>query len=84
MQYNILSHIKRFEAHETIRRVFNRTINGTIELSVTERIWELILQIVAVIANLFSADEGGIIKMIAYDNPKINIIKELYGVKKTA
>ena len=43
MQYNILSHIKRFEAHETIRRVFNRTINGTIELSVTERIWELIL-----------------------------------------
>lgn len=54
------------------------------ELSVTERIWELILQIVAVIAELFSADEEEIIRMIAYDNPKINIIKDLCGVKKTA
>ena len=54
------------------------------ELSVTERIWELILQIVAVIAELFSADEEEIIRMIVYDNPKINIIKDLCGVKKTA
>lgn len=84
MQYNILSHIKRFEAYETIGGLFDRTVNGAMELSVTERIWELILQIVAVIAELFSADEEEIIRMIAYDNPKINIIKDLCGVKKTA
>lgn len=83
MQYNILSHIKRFEAYETIGGLFDRTVNGAMELSVTERIWELILQIVAVIAELFSADEEEIIRMIAYDNPKINIIKDLCGVKKT-
>ena len=45
MQYNILSHIKRFEAYETIGGLFNRTVNGAMELSVAERIWELILQI---------------------------------------
>ena len=84
MQYNILSHIKRFEAYETIGGLFDRTVNGAMELSVTERIWELILQIVAVIAELFSADEEEIIRMIAYDNPKINIIKDSCGVKKTA
>ena len=75
MQYNILSFIKRFEAYETIGGLFNQTVNGTIELSVTERIWDLILQIVTIIADLFSADEEDIIRMIANDNQKIAIIK---------
>ncbi len=84
MQYNILSYIKRFEAYETIGGLFNQTINGTMELTVTERIWDLILQIVAVIADLFSADEEEIIRMIAYENEKIAIIKELCTKKETA
>jgi hypothetical protein len=84
MQYNILSFIKRFEAYETIGGLFNQTVNGTIELSVTERIWDLILQIVTIIADLFSADEEDIIRMIANDNQKIAIIKELCTKKKTA
>jgi hypothetical protein len=83
MQYNILSFIKRFEAYETIGGLFNQTVNGTIELSVTERIWDLILQIVTIIADLFSADEEDIIRMIANDNKKIAIIKELCTKKKT-
>ena len=84
MQYNILSFIKRFEAYETIGGLFNQAVNGTMELSVTERIWDLILQIVAVIADLFSADEEEIIRIIANDNQKIAIIKKLCAVKKTA
>ena len=84
MQYNILSFIKRFEAYETIGGLFNQTVNGTVELSVTERIWDLILQIVTIIADLFSADEEDIIRMIANDNQKIAIIKELCAEKKTA
>ena len=84
IQYNILSYIKRFEAYETIGGLFNQTINGTMELSVTERIWNIILQIVATIADWFSADEEEIIRMIANDNQKIAIIKELCAKKKTA
>lgn len=83
MQYNILSFIKRFEAYETIGGLFNQTINGTMELSVTERIWDLVLQIVSAIADLFSADEEEIIRMIANDNQKIAIIKKLCPEKKT-
>ena len=82
MQYNILSCIKRFEAYETIGGLFNRTINGTVELSVTERIWNLILQIVATIADLFSADEEKIIKTIAYNNETVVVIRELCAEKK--
>lgn len=91
MQYNILSFIKRFEAYETIGGLFNQTINGTMELSVTERIWDLILQIVSAIADLFSADEEEIIRMIANDNQKLlsskamsreeNVIKLLAKLK---
>ena len=84
MQYNILSFIKRFEAYETIGGLFNQTINGTMELSVTERIWDLILQIVSAIADLFSADEEEIIRMIANDNEKIAVIKKLCTKKNTA
>lgn len=84
MQYNILSYIKRFEAYETIGGLFNQTINGTMELSVTERIWNLLLQVVAVIADLFSADEEEIIRMVANENEKIAIIKELCAKKETA
>lgn len=84
MQYNILSFIKRFEAYETIGGLFNQTINGTMELSVTERIWNLILQIVSAIADLFSANEEEIIRMIANDNEKIAAIKKLCTKKNTA
>jgi hypothetical protein len=64
IQYNILSYIKRFEAYQTIGGLFNQTINGTMELYVTGRIWEMILQVVALIADIFSADEEEIIKNI--------------------
>lgn len=63
---------------------FNQTINGTMELSVTERIWDLILQIVSAIADLFSVDEEAIIRMIANDNEKIAVIKKLCTEKNTA
>lgn len=84
MQYNILSCIKRFEAYETIGGLFNQTINGTVELSVTERIWDLILQVVAIIADLFSANEEEIIRTIANNNEKMAIIEGLCKNKRTA
>ena len=56
---NASSQMKRnlFEAYETIGGLFDRTANEAMELSVAERIWELILQIVAVIADLFPGGE---------------------------
>ena len=56
---NASSQMKRnlFEAYETIGGLFDRTANGAMELSVAERIWELILQIVAVIVDLFLGGE---------------------------
>lgn len=83
MQYNILSYVKRFEAYETIGGLFNQATNGTIELSVTDKIWEMILQIVAIIADLFSADEEEILKTIISSNDKCKWIFN-YGNSRKA
>jgi hypothetical protein len=81
IQYNILSHIKRFEAYQTIGGLFNQTINGAMELSVTDRIWEMIVQVVALIADLFSADEEDIIKNIIANNKKCRMIQAIGNLK---
>jgi hypothetical protein len=82
MQYNILSYIKRFEAYQTIGGLFKQTINGTMELSVTDRIWQMILQVVAIIADMFSADEEEIVKSIIANNEKCSRIEKLYKMMK--
>ena len=44
MQYNILCTVKRFEVYETIGALFRQATAGTLELSVADRIWELIME----------------------------------------
>jgi hypothetical protein len=52
------------------------------ELSVTDRIWQMILQMVAIIADMFSADEEEIVKNIIANNEKCNRIEKLYEIMK--
>lgn len=84
MQYNLLSCLKRFESYETIGGLFNQTINGTMELSVTDKVWEMILLIVALIAEIFSADEEDIIKNIINNNEKCKQIFNFYNNRYVA
>ena len=46
MQYNILCTVKRFKAYETIGGLFTEVTNDTLELSVTDKIWTIILDFV--------------------------------------
>ena len=41
MQYNIFCTVKRFEAYETVGELFREATAGTLELSASDRIWEL-------------------------------------------
>jgi len=54
LQYNLLSYVKRFESYETIGGLFREITAQTVELSVTEKIWGLIQEIVSVTADFFS------------------------------
>ena len=56
MQYNILCTVKRFEAYETIGGLFTEVTNDTLELSVTDKIWAIILDFVLEATERYSID----------------------------
>lgn len=57
LQYNILSTVKRFAAYQTIGGLFHEATDGVIQLSVTERIWGVLQELVKIIAEAFEIDD---------------------------
>ena len=53
LQYNLLSYVKRFETYETIGDQFREITEHTVELSVAEKIWGLIVEVFSVIVDFF-------------------------------
>ena len=80
MQYNILCTVKRFEAYETIGELFRETTAGSLELSVTDRIWELILDTILEIAEIISADASELLSAVIYVNPMFHKFYQMYNL----
>ena len=78
MQYNILCTVKRFEAYETLGALFRETTGNTLELSVTDRIWELILDTILEIAEIISADASELLSAVIDENPKFHKLYQMY------
>ena len=78
MQYNILCTVKRFEAYETIGALFREATAGTLELSASDRIWELILDTILEIAEIISADACELLSAVIDDNPKFHKLYQMY------
>ena len=56
IQYNILGTVKRFESYETIGGLFTELTGETVELTVIQIIWGLIIKVINVIAEFISYD----------------------------
>ena len=80
MQYNILCTVKRFEAYETIGALFREATGNTLELSVTDRIWELILDTILEIAEIISADACELLSAVIDVNPKFHKFYQMYNL----
>lgn len=80
IQYNILSAVKRFESYETIGGLFNDVIGGTLEMSVVDRIWELVKEVVLEIAEVVSADAEELLSAIVEENPKFHKFYVPYNI----
>ena len=78
MQYNILCTVKRFEAYETIGALFRETTTDTLELSASDRIWELILDTILEIAEMISADASELLSAVIDANPKFHKLYQMY------
>jgi hypothetical protein len=74
--------VKRFESYQTIGGLFNQTLSGTLELSVTSKIWALLLETIVEIAELLSADVDDNIAAIVQNNPKAKFFFDIYTARQ--
>lgn len=76
IRYNLLASIKRFHDYETIGGLFAEIYDGVHELTVVEKIWGIILEVVAVIAELTGADSEELIRQVIESNKRLYALRE--------
>ncbi len=70
LQYNILSVAKRFSDYETLGKLFQSANAEIIELTIAERIWLIIIEIIAQLADLLDIDAELLMEKIITDNQR--------------
>lgn len=71
IQYNLLSVAKRFTYYESLGELFRNTNAETIQLTVAEHIWQLIVDILADLAELLEIDTELLMEKLIADNEKL-------------
>lgn len=77
LQYNILSTARRFSNYETIGGLFKDVCQDSMELTVCQRIWDIICEIANVIAETFDVGNDKAIEIIIKDSDKLSNISKL-------
>ena len=75
LQYNILSYVKRNESYKTIGGLFAEITKNSVELSVTERIWLLIVEVINVIAEVLNCDIMLLTEQVISNDKQIKAVK---------
>jgi hypothetical protein len=81
LQYNILSIVKRFEAYETIGELFRQANQDSLEITITERIWGAILELVTAFTSIFDLTDEDVLQAVINKSSKLAHIYELYRCK---
>ena len=81
LQYNILSVVKRFMDYETIGELFRQVAQDSHELTISERIWQAILEFVTAITKVFSIDDEEVLDALVNESDELAHICELYQYK---
>ena len=84
MQYNILCTVKRFEAYETIGGLFGEATGDTLELSVSDKIWALMVETILVIADRYSTDAADLLTDLVNEVPTIHLLRNMNIYKQTS
>lgn len=84
IQYNVLAFVKRFEAYETIRGLFREASAQTLELSIAERLWLMIIEIKQSICDVIDINHEQLIEAIIKGNERIATLYASYCCPKTA
>lgn len=81
MQYGLLSTAKRFSDYETVGGLFKDAAMGSVELTLTERIWNMVLELVREIAECFNIEDEQILDMLVNRSDKLDHFVEIYQLK---
>lgn len=75
IRYNMLSAIKRTLDYDTIGGLFEDMYLGVHELTVVEKIWAIIIEVVAVVTELIEADSEVLIFQVINSNKRLATIR---------
>jgi len=81
MQYNILATARRFTSYETIGGLFREVTRNSAELTITERIWGMIIDIVNEIAQCFEIEDEKIFETLINRSDKLQHFIQIYELK---
>ena len=81
MQYNILATARRFSSYETIGGLFREVTRNSVELTTTERIWGIIIDIVSEIAQCFEIEDEKIFETLINRSDKLQHFIQIYELK---
>ena len=84
MQHNLLSTARRFSDYETIGGLFKDAAMSSVELTLTERIWDMILEMVREIAECFNIEDEQILDMLVNRSDKLSHFVEIYQLKQAS
>ena len=83
LQYNILSTLKRFDKYETLGELFRQSQRESLEITINERIWLIIIEIVAKLAVILEVDTQMLMEKLIADNQDIKNLINLKPYMKT-
>jgi len=84
IQYNILSLAKRLLDYESLGEMFKQAGVETLELTIVEKIWGYLLELLTLIADIFDIDMEEILDKIADDNQSITRIIKMNAALNAA
>lgn len=71
LQYNLLAVARRFSAYQTNGELFRAVEKETLRLTVSEHIWQIIIELVVEIADILSLDPEELILEIVSENQRL-------------
>jgi len=77
LQYNMLSVVKRFEGYETLGALFREAQADTLELTVFERIWQIITELLCELVEFFDVELDVLIEKLFTGNENLTKLQKL-------
>ena len=85
LQYNILGYVTRYESYETIGGVFRGVTQASVELTVTEKNWDILIDVLQTIAEAFHFDQDeGMRAIINNNNKEFNAVRRAFEALQQA